>query len=400
MTSRIPADSACLNLESRLRAILEQPFPRFSDAEIARRRVALGALMHKHEVDQLLVCGEQRAGTGVSWVTGWVTTTEQIVVVDPRERPKMFVEWVNHAPLAKQIAWDCDVEWSEHRSVDKVIAELKRRAARRIGIIGVFNFGKYRKLASSFPDIVDLNAEYGRLRLTKSAEELDWLRIGAAFCDASIGALREQLAPGLNERELGDIVERAYVPFGGTTFLHYFGVTAMADPDCFVPRQHPMNRIVRAGDCVFTEITGAFWDYGGQVLRTFAVGAEPTALYRDLFDTAEAAYDAVTRVMRPRCTMAEIVDATSVIEERGFTICDDLVHGFGGGYFPPILGTRSRPAGPLPDFVLAENMTMVVQPNVIDRARPAGVQVGELVRITATGCESLHRSPRGFFRVG
>ena len=395
-----PADPSRLGLEPRLRSILDQPFARFSDGEMNRRRQALAEVMRQHGVDQLLVCGEQRAGTGISWVTGWVTTSEQIIVFDAREQPKMFVEWVNHAPLAKQIAWQCEVEWSEHRSVEKVVAELKRRGARRVGIMGVFNFGKYRKLAAAFPDVVDLNPAYSRLRLTKSEEEIDWLRIGAAFSDASIAALADGMCDGLNERDLGDIVERAYAPFGGVTQLHYFGVTPMAAPDCYIPRQHPMNRIVRNGDCVFTEITGSFWDYGGQVLRTFAVGAEPPALYRDLHAAAEATYDAVTGVMRPGCTMAEIVDAASVIEERGFTICDDLVHGFGGGYFQPILGSRSRPAGPLPDIVLAENMTMVVQPNVIDTARTAGVQVGELVRITATGFESLHRAPRGFLRAG
>jgi len=395
-----PADPARLGLAPHLRAILDQPFPRFSDAEMQRRRQALADVMRKHDVDQLLVCGEQRAGTGISWLTGWVTTSEQIIVFDGREQPKMFVEWVNHAPLAKQIAWQCEVEWSEHRSVEKVVAELKRRGARRVGIMGVFNFGKYRKLAAGFPDVVDLNPAYSRMRLTKSEEEIDWLRIGAAFSDASIAALADGLCDGLNERDLGDIAERAYAPFGGVTMLHYFGVTSMAAPDCYIPRQHPMNRIVRDGDCVFTEITGSFWDYGGQVLRTFAVGAEPPALYRDLHDTAEATYDAVTGVMRPGCTMDEIVDAASVIEARGFTICDDLVHGFGGGYFQPILGSRSRPAGPLPDIVLAENMTMVVQPNVIDRAHTAGVQVGELVRVTATGFESLHRAPRGFLRAG
>jgi Xaa-Pro aminopeptidase len=395
-----PADPDRLGLEPRLRAILDQPFPCFSDGEMNRRRLALAEVMQRNGVDQLLVCGEQRAGTGISWVTGWVTTSEQIIVFDARERPKMFVEWVNHAPLAKQIAWQCDVEWSEHRSIEKVVAELKRRGARRVGIMGVFNFGKYRRLAAAFPDLVDLNPSYSRLRLTKSEEEIDWLRIGAAFSDASIQALADGLCDGLNERDLGDIVERAYAPFGGVTQLHYFGVTSMASPDCYIPRQHPMNRIVRKGDCVFTEITGSFWDYGGQVLRTFAVGEEPPALYRDLHDAAEAAYDAVTSVMRPGCTMEQIVDASSVIESRGFTICDDLVHGFGGGYFQPILGCRSRPAGPLPDIVLAENMTMVVQPNVVDTVRKAGVQVGELVRVTATGFESLHRAPRGFLRAG
>ena len=36
----------------------------------------------------------------------------------------------------------------------------------------------------------------------------------------------------------------------------------------------------------------------------------------------------------------------TVIEDAGFTIYDDLMHGFGGGYFPPVLGSRSRPAAP------------------------------------------------------
>ena len=75
------------------------------------------------------------------------------------------------------------------------------------------------------------------------------------------------------------------------------------------------------------------------------------------------------------------------------------MHGFGGGYFPPILGTKSRPAGPLPQMTLEENMTVVVQPNVIARDRAAGVQVGELIRVTKTGYERLHQAPRGFFRV-
>jgi len=81
-------------------------------------------------------------------------------------------------------------------------------------------------------------------------------------------------------------------------------------------------------------------------------------------------------------------------------VCDDLMHGFGGGYFQPIIGTKSRTAGPLPDMKLEENMTVVVQPNVITRDHKAGVQVGELVRVTRTGFERLHRAKRGLFRVG
>ena len=135
------------------------------------------------------------------------------------------------------------------------------------------------------------------------------------------------------------------------------------------------------------------------MLRTFSVSAEATPFYSALHETAEAAFDAVTGVIRHGTTMEEIIDAASVIEEHGFTVCDDLMHGFGGGYFPPIVGTRSRSAGALPKMTLEENMTVVVQPNVISRDVPAGVQVGELVRGTKTGFERLHKAPRGFFRA-
>ena len=44
-------------------------------------------------------------------------------------------------------------------------------------------------------------------------------------------------------------------------------------------------------------------------------------------------------------------------------------------------------------------MTVVVQPNVITRDQKAGVQVGELIRVTETGFERLHNAPRGFLRA-
>jgi Xaa-Pro aminopeptidase len=174
----------------------------------------------------------------------------------------------------------------------------------------------------------------------------------------------------------------------------------MADPQVCVPAQYPSSRRIAPGDVVFTEISAQFWDYPGQVLRSFTVEADPTPLYRDLHAAAEAACDAILAVVRDGTTMTEIVDAAAGIEAAGFTTCDDLVHGFVGGYLPPVLGSRSRPAGPLAGLKLAAGMTIVVQPNVVTRDGRAGVQTGELVLVTATGCERLHAAPRGFGRVG
>lgn len=355
--------------------------------------------MDKAGVDHLLVVTDHRAGNAPQWVTGWPGTVEAYVVFKPGERMTMHVEWFNHLPLAKRIAKGVDVRWGEHCGIQKTIEELKRRGARRIGLIGPLVVSKYKLLTEQF-DVVLLDAEYVRLRLMKSEEEIDWLRIGAALSDAGFKELLENTKPGLSERELANLVERGYVGQGGTTFIHYIGVTSMADPHICVPPQFASSRKVQKGDVVFCELSSSWWDYSGQVLRSFTVDAEPTPLYRDLHATAEAAFDAVTAKIRHGTTMQEIVDAAGVIEDRGFTIYDDLVHGFGGGYFPPIVGSKSRAAGQLPEMTLEENMTVVVQPNVVTRDHKAGVQVGELVRVTRTGFERLHSAPRGFFRTG
>jgi Xaa-Pro aminopeptidase len=387
-----------VQLEPRLRAILEQEYPRFSGSEYQRRWAALATVMQRADVDHLLIVTDHRSGNAPQWITGWPGTVEAYVIFGPGERMVMHVEWYNHFPLATRIAKGTDVRWGEHRGIQKTIDELKRRGAKRVGLIGPLLTGKVRQVEEAF-EVIPLDSEYVRLRLIKSEEEIDWLRIGAALSDLGLESLLKNTKVAMTERELADLVERAYVGQGGTTFIHYIGVTSMADPQICVPPQFASSRRTKTGDVVFCELSASWWDYSGQVLRSFTIGAEPTPLYRDLHATAEAAFDAVTGVVRHGTTMQEILEAASVIEDRGFTIYDDLMHGFGGGYFPPILGTKSRPAGPLPKMTLEENMTVVVQPNVVTRDHKAGVQVGELIRVTKTGCERLHSAPRGFFRV-
>lgn len=392
-----------LQLEPRLQAVLAQEYPRFSDAEYARRQQCLADVMAKAGVDHLLVVTSNRAGNATQWLTAWPGTVEALTIFKPGERMTMYMEWHNHIPLARVIARNVDVFWGEHEGIAKTIAELNRRGAKSVGVMGPLPPGKVKQLERAF-SIKPLDADYTRLRMIKSTEELDWLRIGAAFSDAGLAALIDGAKPGLDERELSALVESGYVKHGGTNMIHYIGCTSMAQPHIHVPRQHPSPRKLAVGDVLFCELSAFWWDYAGQVLRTMTIGAEPTPLYRDLYKTAEDAFDAVSQVIRHGATMQEILDASALIEARGFTVCDDLLHGFGGGYFQPILGSRSRPAGKIPDMTLEENMTVVLQPNVTtteaDEDKRAGVQVGEMLRVTKTGFERMHSAERKLFRIG
>ena len=347
----------------------------------------------------MLIVTVQNVGNATRWMTGWPGTTEALLLFRPLERMVMFVEYHNHLPLARQMSRDTDVRWGEEKGIAKVIEELSRREARRIGVIGPLSGPRWKALEAKF-ELISLDGDYIKLRLVKSEEEIAWLRIGAALSDAGMAALVAGTRPGMTEHELGNMIERAFVGHGGTNVIHFIGSTPMAAPDVYVPRQFTSRRKIAAGDFVFCELSAAWWDYSGQVLRGFTVEAEPTPLYRDLQATAYAAFQSIAKTIRPGVLPQSLIDASGIIEENGFTTCDDLVHGFGGGYLPPIVGSRSRPAGQIPIFPLEENMCLVVQPNVITRDLKAGVQFGELGRVTASGFESLHRTPHGMFRAG
>jgi Xaa-Pro aminopeptidase len=388
-------------LPARLQQVVEAEYPRYSAAEMARRRAAVEAELAQAGCDHLVFCGANRTGSAVQWLTQWPVTVEAIGVLTPRERDALFVQWINHAPLARRLAPDAEVAWGGESSIRAAIAVLAQRGAKenRVGVIGAMNFEQHAALAARFGRIANLNRAYVRLRRVKSVEEIDWLRIGAWLSDRGMAGLRDGLAVGLDERVLGDLIERAYIREGGTNVIHFIGATSMHDPQLGVPAQFPSTRKVTKGDIVFAEISAAFWDHSGQVLRSFAVGEDPPPLYRALHDTADAAFDAVAAVLRHGATPAQVIEAAGVIEDSGFTIIDDLLHGYGGGYFPPILGSKSRPAGPIPEEPFEAGMTVVVQPNVVTPDGKAGVQTGELVLITQTGIERLHAFPRGFKQV-
>lgn len=387
-------------LPSRLSKIIDAEFPRFSTAEMTRRRAATEALLSAAGCDHLLFCGANRFGSAVQWLTQWPVTAEAVGVLTPGQRDALFVQYVNHAPQARLLADKADVAWGGESSLAAAINVLEARGARsgRVATLGPLSAEQYAVLAARFGGLKSLNRDYIRLRQIKSAEEIDWLRIGAHFSDLGMAALRDNIGPGISERELGDAVERAYVAQGATNVIHYIGTTSMTAPDLAVPRQFPSTRRLQAGDIVLAEISAAFWEHPSQVLRSFAFGT-PDALYRDLHAAADAAFDAIAAVLRAGATPAQVIEVSGVIEEAGFTIIDDLLHGYGSGYLPPILGSRSRPAGPIPQEPFRVGQTVVIQPNVVTRDGKAGVQTGEMVLITETGIERLHTVPRGLVVV-
>ena len=392
-----PADY--LKLPSNLHTVFDQPYPKFSDQEYARRKQALTDVMNSLEIDTVLLVTSGGVGNATRWITNWPGTQQALTVFKPNQLSTMFVEYHNHVPLAKILAKDTEVIWGGDKGMGPLMEHLAKQNTKKIGVIGPLVGPRWKILESKY-QVVSLDSEYIKLRMIKSEEEISWLRVGAAMSDLGMAALVKGTRPGMTEHQLGDLIERTYIGLGGNNWIHYIGSTSMKSPDVCVPRQFTSRRKIQKGDFVFCELSASFWDYSGQVLRGFTVDAEPNSLYKDLHQTAYSAFNSITKVIRPGVNTKELIEASGIIEKNGFTTNDDMVHGYGGGYFAPILGSKSRPSGHPVDMELKENMCMVVQPNVITPDEKAGVQFGELIRVTKNGFESLHRTPHGLFKAG
>src|SRR5262249_59625071 len=110
---------------------------------------------------------------------------------------------------------------------------------------------------------------------------------------------------------------------------------------------------------------------------------------------------AVAARLRPGVSAGELTEAAAgVILGGGYTIYDDLMHGYGGGYLPPVVPRASLEARRAPDFTFAAGMTVVIQPNVITPDEHAGVQTGGLMLVNGSGREAPHHRPRGVSPVG
>lgn len=369
------------------------------DAEIAARREHLLDAADRLGLDAVVVYGANRSGSAVPWLTCWQVTREAVVVLRRDARPVLLVGFPNHVPNARRVARDCEVTGAGERTASSVLDVLGRGPARRVGVIGPVPHGLHAALSVSV-EVVEMDQAYVAARLCKTPYELDVLRHAAALTDASGAALVAAAVPGATELDLVAAVEAAYAGTGGTNHIHYVAATSMHAPDRCAPGQWPTDRRLEPGWVVVFELSTTWGtDYPGQLLRTVTVDAPPTDLYRALHDVAESALAAVVDRLRPGVLPSELLAAADLVLDAGFTTVDDLVHGFGGGYLPPVLSHREAPSG-ADVSPLEEGMTVVVQPNVCTPDLSAGVQTGELFEITADGARSLHSFPTGLLTGG
>ena len=373
-----------------------QDYPTFSDQEIERRHRTVYGLMEQEGVDALLFYGSGRYSSDVYWLSDWPCSREAYLLMQAGREPVILMQLFNHFPMAKVMSWIKDVRWAGANTNASVVDLIHERGltTKKIGLGGPIAYQLYNALRERYPNaaFVDLSGKLRMLRTVRSPEEIERIHLASKLTDESMEALARELKPGIREDEIPAIIEPVYLKRGGYAGIHFMSSMPMREPDFPVPSQFHSNHQLREGDCLITEISGAYSGYSGQIHRTFSIGEGPTPQWQKMHDAAKEAFEVLAAVIKDGATTTQAEEAAEIIHRRGYSTYDDLMHGI--NQYPPIFQTKTRKRHESRELVFRENMVIVIQPNLMTHDEKMGLQFGETLVVKKNGCESLNAYPR------
>jgi Xaa-Pro dipeptidase len=228
-------------------------------------------------------------------------------------------------------------------------------------------------------DATDLIAD---LRMVKDAAELQAMRAAVHAVEAGLQAAIAAIRPGVTEREVAEVWERAMREAGseGPSFT----TIVASGPNSANPHYTTGDRPLKYGDLVVLDGGARIGGYASDITRTVVVG-EPSAEARRIYDVVLAANRAGVTAARAGASGADIDGAARrVIEEAGYG--PYFIHRTGHGlgieiHEPPYIHASN--ATPL-----RAGTTFTVEPGVYI-AGVGGVRIEDDVVVTEQGAECL-----------
>ena len=271
------------------------------------------------------------------------------------------------------------------------------RSGARIGVEGqrmrVFDLFALQK-ALPGAEFVDAHTAISRLRLHKTAAELDLQRQAIRLSEAALEATLQEVRAGMTETEVEGILLRNLFAHGADGLA--FAPTVAAGGNAAKPHAHARpDYKIKPGDALLFDFGGSYRGYSADITRTFFVG-QVSEHDRAFYETVLAANAKGRAVSRPGVTASDVDDAVQkVLEQSQFAQFRRHKTGHGLG-----LDVHEAPQimrGNLE--VLEPGMVFTIEPGLY-RDGEAGVRIEDNVVITADGAECLTSFPRDLRLIG
>src|SRR3954464_4386584 len=319
------------------------------------------------------------------------------LVVPRRGEPFLVVPRLEAPMVGASPAGGLGLELLAWDETDDAFALLARTATARLGAaptrvaVGARSWAEHalgvqRALPGSSLEIASPVVD--RLRMVKSAAEVEERALAGAAIDRVHARMADWLRVGRTEAEVGADIGAAILEEGHTA--GDFTIVG-AGPNGASPHHELSARTVEAGDLVVVDIGGeTATGYRSDCTRTYVVGGSVGADVAEWYAVLQEVQRAATVAVRPGVT-AESIDAAAraVIDQAGWG--DHFIHRTGHG-----IGLDSHEA---PYIVAGNNLPLVpgmafsVEPGIYLAGR-CGARIEDIVVCTEDGVRSLNGGPR------
>jgi len=301
--------------------------------------------------------------------------------------PSFEVERIKrNSAIADVRGWEeQDNPWKVVKTVGREMKPPRRRGAGAIE--PTTSYQSYLRFIDSMGgwDFIEGTSVTERLRIIKAPEEIDLIRRAIAATEASIAATFSQLAVGMTEREVSELLSREMAsrgsPGGG---LVQFG------PSSALPHGGPSaGKLVREG-VVLIDAGSRIEGYTSDITRTIWFGDAPPEEFKKVYNLVHDAQTAAMQSGKPFTTQCQELDrlARKTIADGGYGqyFTHRLGHGIGlDGHEPPYLveGNETR---------MENGMTFTIEPGIYQLGK-WGVRIEDDCLMTDSGIEVLSHRP-------
>jgi len=245
------------------------------------------------------------------------------------------------------------------------------------------------------PSLVSAEPLVNRLRRIKSPEELEVMGRAAAIADATMGAVRDRVRPGVAMDDLVEEVDHQMRVRGSLAPSFTTHIFTGGEAGRLESRSPSGDTPLRPGDSVLFDFGAVLDGYCSDFGRTIFCG-EPPAEYRRAYQVMLDAQEAGRRAARPGVPCSEVNRACRApIEEAGYGpyFRHRMGHGIG-------LDVHERPFISVEDHTPLEvGMTFTDEPSIIAPGR-VGVRIEDVVVCEVDGGRKLNAYPPDLVATG
>lgn len=245
----------------------------------------------------------------------------------------------------------------------------------------------FNECGASVQKTGDLDRITERMRIIKSADEIEKMRKAQRLTEEALDDTLNHLAVGMTERDVALDLEYRMRKLGADSVS--FDLITIAGAKTSMPHGVPDDNVIQKGDFVLFDIGATFEGYHSDMTRTVAMGNvsdKQRFVYQVVLDAQMRGLKAV----KAGVSCDRVDDACrSYIYQAGFE--GKFGHSTGHGVGLEI--HEAPTVSPNCDKILKSGMVITVEPGIY-LPDEFGVRIEDMIVVTTDGCVNLATAPK------